>query len=185
MSTVKVLTKNRTCDKCGKRLTKAIRIRYCSWQCRYRGTVLERFMEKVHKTDSCWIWVGGKNAKGYGSFGGDEGVKSAHRYSWLLHKGAIPSGLHVLHTCDNPPCVNPSHLWLGTNKDNTNDKVKKGRHAHGSRSAFAKLTEELVVEIRKRYATEKISQRELADIYGVDHVNIGAAIRRASWKHVP
>jgi hypothetical protein len=95
----------------------------------------ERFFKKVLKTDSCWIWVGCKFPSGYGSFSlRKDGLvveQRAHRVSYILHKGDIPKGLFVCHTCDNPACVNPDHLWLGTHQQNNQDKVNKKRHAFG------------------------------------------------------
>lgn len=92
----------------------------------------DRFWSKVVKTDTCWIWIGAGSTskKGYGQIrlpGAKGRQTSAHRVSWILHRGEIPIGLDVLHKCDNPPCVNPDHLFLGTNQDNVNDKVSKGR----------------------------------------------------------
>lgn len=75
----------------------------------------------------CWLWLGGTNAKGYAHFKYDNVQRRANRFSWEAHKGPIPDGLHVLHSCDNRLCVNPDHLFLGTNQDNVDDKIKKGR----------------------------------------------------------
>lgn len=79
--------------------------------------------------DECWVWFGLLDKSGYGIFK-TEFTASAHRFSYELHKGRIPDGLHVLHTCNNPPCVNPSHLKIGTNKDNIADKIAAGNHKH-------------------------------------------------------
>ena len=89
-----------------------------------------RFWSKVDKTGSCWVWTARCDKDGYGQFDG----KQAHRtiYSWEI--GEIPVGLLVCHSCDNPPCVNPSHLWLGTAKDNAQDRENKGRNVHSSRT---------------------------------------------------
>ena len=93
-------------------------------------TFEERFFDKVHKTSSCWIWTGSKNRKGYGQMSfGRRGTKpvQAHRASWCIHFVYLPKGLWVLHRCDNPSCVNPRHLFLGTAQDNTDDMFRKGR----------------------------------------------------------
>ena len=87
---------------------------------------IERFLAKVDKTDSCWIWTAAKSKRGYGWFR-DGALHQAHRYSFKLFKGDIPNGLLVCHACDVPSCVNPNHLWLGTAKDNTADRDIKGR----------------------------------------------------------
>jgi len=89
---------------------------------------LNLFWEKVEKTDACWNWKAFIDYKGYGQFGFKNKVVRSHRVAWELTFGPIPSGLHVLHRCDNRKCVNPAHLFLGTNKDNVNDRELKGRH---------------------------------------------------------
>ena len=85
-----------------------------------------RFWEKIDKNGKCWEWLGWK-VKGYGRIKVNNIKTLAHRVSWNLHYGDIPKGLYVLHKCDNPPCVNPKHLWLGTQLDNMRDRDKKGR----------------------------------------------------------
>lgn len=98
-----------------------------------KPTFNERFFSFINKTETCWIWTGALNEAGYGMIS-DRSVKSgstakrAHRVSYEIHKGEIPPGLHILHTCDNPKCVNPGHLILGTNLDNVKDMVSKKRH---------------------------------------------------------
>lgn len=87
----------------------------------------ERFMTYVKKTSMCWIWIYHKDSKGYGCIWWNFKKKLAHRLSWELFKGPIPKGKFVCHQCDNPICVKPSHLWIGTAKDNAEDMVKKGR----------------------------------------------------------
>ncbi len=96
----------------------------------------------------CWPWKGCKNKQGYGTFGDDEmKIVKAHRFAWELEGGRIPDGMVVCHTCDNPPCVRISHLFLGTHQDNVDDKIGKGRHAYGIKCAQAKLTKEQVLMI--------------------------------------
>ena len=104
-------------------------------------TLLERFLSKVEFTGTCWIWRGSNRGKGYGNIWANRLSKVATRVSWELFKGVIPNGLLVCHTCDNPPCVNPDHLFLGTQQDNMNDKVKKGRQFRRSKK-MDKLTEQ-------------------------------------------
>lgn len=105
--------------------------------------VEDRFQAKVMKTESCWEWLATHNGRGYGLFRVDGTYQLAHRVSYTLYKGAIPQGLLVRHTCDNPNCVNPDHLEVGTNYDNRQDMMKRGR------CPSSKLTPEQVKEIRE------------------------------------
>lgn len=133
--------------------------------------------------DECWVWAGGTSQKGYGKMrcvpGGN--YQYTHRVSWAVHNGPIPDGLHVLHHCDNPPCCNPNHLFLGTNDDNVADKMSKNRHYAGESSPVAKLSESDVLEIRK------IGREQVASVakrYKVDPSTIYSIINRRTWKHV-
>lgn len=106
--------------------------------------------------------------------------------AWILaHKRDIPKGKQVLHKCDNPPCMNPAHIYLGTPKDNMDDKKRRGRdnRPNGEDFKSAKLTERLVVDVRKRFAAGE-SMRSLAREIGCSHTTIKGAIRRVTWKHV-
>lgn len=112
----------------------------------------EKFWSNVEKTDYCWLWTGANN-RGYGFFTARCVRMLAHRFSWELHNGPIPDGLLVRHkVCDNPPCVNPAHLAIGTEADNKRDMVEHQRSARGERHHSATLTEDLVREIRARKA---------------------------------
>lgn len=127
-----VTSKGRICNRCNY-----LKSHYGSYSFKpLTLTDTERFWNYVKKTDSCWIWGGLKNENNYGMGNLNRKQQRAHRISWELHNGAIPSGLFVCHKCDNPPCVNPEHLFLGTNLDNIKDRVAKGR----SHRANAKLT---------------------------------------------
>lgn len=113
-----------------------------------KQTLEQRFWSKVQKApDGCWVWTGAKTY-GYGVLGIDSRNRRAHRVSFELANGPIPAGLFVCHRCDNPPCVRPDHLFLGTNRDNSQDKIAKGRQPYGSEVHTAKLRETQVVEIR-------------------------------------
>ena len=90
----------------------------------------DRFFEKVEKSGECWLWVGALNSRGYGSFGFEGRRLGAHRFSYELHKGEIPEGMFVCHSCDVRNCVNPDHLWLGDNADNMKDMYQKERRVH-------------------------------------------------------
>jgi len=126
----------RVCANCRKEFTvQAARLkvrgaRFCSWECVVVGES-RRFWEKVDKWGgaACWTWNAATTPGGYGCFTNDLGEQiGAHQFAWLIHFGEIPEGKDVLHKCDNPPCVRPEHLFLGTQKDNMRDMVAKGRH---------------------------------------------------------
>jgi hypothetical protein len=161
-------------------------------------TLEERFWSRVDKAagaDACWLWNGHLNAYGYGTLGaGDSGrgdgrlrTMRAHRVSWEMANGPIPEGMHVCHTCDNRKCVNPAHLFLGTNADNVADKVAKGRgsRAAGSTNGFAKLTEAQVCEMRQDYARGGVTYPQLASRYGINQATVGKIITGKQWTHLP
>lgn len=151
----------------------------------YNGTPTERFWKYVKKTNTCWLWIGTKTTAGYGALRlRGESKQQAHRFSYELHKGTIPNGMCVLHSCDNPPCVNPSHLWLGTLKDNAIDREKKGRGVDnkGEKNSRAKLTLNQVEKIRELYETAKYFQRELGVLFSVSRSNIREIVNKNSWK---
>jgi hypothetical protein len=111
----------------------------------------------------------------------------AHRLSWELHRGPIPEGLKVLHSCDNPPCSNPEHLWLGTPAENNADRDRKGRLIvlRGEAQRNARLTAAAVRDIRTRYARREAKPGALAAEYGMGRSTIWRVIRREAWRHLP
>ncbi len=151
-----------------------------------------RFWKKVDKrTDvDCWNWIGSKRL-GYGLFvmDGRKGkfkIDSAHRVSYMLNIGPISVDLLVLHRCDNPSCVNPKHLFLGTHGDNMKDKANKGRAPshQGTANGCAKLTEHQVLEIRHLYKMKSLPIDELSYRYKVSKTNIRYIIKRKTWRHI-
>ena len=137
---------------------------------------------KIGMPGGCWEWIGAKSkpwrgrlSYGYFRFYGHQ--TKAHRVAYRLVKGVIPNGMYVLHRCDNPPCVRPDHLFLGTLKDNMADCREKGR----KRYAY-KLTPEQILEIRQRYTPRKISQRMLAKEYNVNPLTIFKILKRKTYR---
>lgn len=118
---------------------------------RKRIPLFQRFWKFVQKTEGCWLWIGAVNDKGYGQIqqGRGLGAVLAHRVSYLIHFGEFDESLEVCHSCDNPPCVNPSHLFLGTHQDNMDDMVRKNRGVFGHCSIPDELAEQ-VKEMRQR-----------------------------------
>lgn len=151
-----------------------------------------RFWKRVIGTadpDACWGWLGGADKDGYGRLwlGGAEGPNIvASRFSWQIHFGPIPDGLRVLHRCDNPPCCNPHHLFLGTNAENSADMVTKGRSFRpvGALAGAAKMTEADVAAIRER-AGKGQTQRAIAAQFGLSFQQISRIVRRDRWAHIP
>lgn len=176
---------------------------------------MERFWTKVRKTKSgCWLWKGALYSNGYGVFSLDGKMTGAHRASWVLTFGSIPKGLCVCHTCDVRNCVRPSHLFLGTQKDNIHDCIRKRRFSTGKKHAKAlkrrapyylsasyrsacregarkgaqhhnaRLTETKVRKIREIYVTGKVTQKQLAARFKVNQAVISTVINRKAWRHV-
>lgn len=133
----------------------------------------------------CWEWDGGRYNTGYGCVSvGDSKRNHASRVAYLAWVGPLDDGLFACHRCDNPPCINPAHLFAGTPKENSEDAAKKNRSAHGERQGGHKLTEDEVRAARVAYATGKFSHRELAQAYGVSTSGINLAIRGKTWARV-
>ena len=142
----------------------------------------DRFFAKVRKTDGCWLWTAGKYGQyGYGGFWWMGRTHTAHGVSWVLHCGPIPSGLSILHRCDIPLCVNPSHLFVGTRKDNLQDANNKGRWpSYGVSNGSAKLDRDRVEQIRFLFCSGA-SLRALAKQFGVHHRTIFKIVHGKLW----
>jgi len=135
--------------------------------------------------DGCWEMPDVvHNTKGYAQIGFDGRLHRAHRLFYVALVGEIPDGLHVCHACDNGGCVNPDHLWLGTQADNMADMAQKGRAARGEVNVKAKLTEEKVLEIRRLYATGGYTQQEIAAEFGVARAHVSHIVNGRHWTHV-
>jgi hypothetical protein len=159
----------------------------------HRLLLVDRFWGHVgivNDDDSCWLWLGHIRPSGYGS----QGNHRAHRLSWEIHFGTIPKGIWVLHTCDNPPCVRPNHLFLGTPLDNARDRGAKGRNGHGhgfktedilrgEMHPNSRLTEEIVRQMRAQYQPGD-SYSALGREFGIGPGHTRQIILRESWAHV-
>jgi hypothetical protein len=185
-----------TCESCGISVTRPKgdegRGRFCSSKCARAAQTFpsreERFWKKVQKSEECWLWTGGLNSRSrwpgfrYGllSTGSRENHRKelAHRVSWEIHNGPIPPGAFVCHRCDNPICVRPDHLFIGSAADNADDRDQKGRQRPGK----TRLTPYLVSEIRRRRANgEKV--QVLADDYGISTGHVSNIANRRWWRN--
>jgi hypothetical protein len=147
---------------------------------------IPQFWARVKVTansDRCWEWTGYCLKSGHGVTSRKAEVMLAHRFAWFITHGEVPSGLHVLHSCDNPPCVNPNHLFLGTHQDNVADMVSKGRQQRGERCHLSKYTED-VVRLLKERLRSGWTVRKCSEVMGIPYNTVGAINRGYSWKHV-
>jgi hypothetical protein len=155
-------------------------------------TIEQRFWAKVQKADGCWIWTGARHSiEGHGHMKIEGKSIGAHRLSYQIAFGSIPPGLFVCHQCDNPPCVNPAHLFLGTNQDNLADMLAKGRQNRrfpqifrGDLHGRAKLTSSNVLAIRQEWNAGTTSVTQFANLYGVSRGAINHVLRGNTWRHV-
>jgi hypothetical protein len=177
------------CEHCGKefqainyRAKKGL-ARFCDRACSRQsivGNPLDRFWNHVDKTsdkNGCWIWTGDFSNTGYGRIGVNGKRILTHRFSWSLVNGEIPDGLQVCHHCDNRWCVNPEHLFLGTNEDNIADMVSKARQQH-------RLNPSDVRKARDLYKTGNYSQSQLARMFRINQSSMSAVIGRRTWKSI-
>jgi len=156
---------------------------------RIRIPVADRFWRYVNKTDTCWLWTGCTRNFGYGviNLGGKHGkAERAHRLSWILHNGPIPEKMFVCHHCDNPLCVRPDHLFLGTPAANNHDMAMKGRYdkvkrPKGERHGRSKLTDADVLSIRAAYDVPVVTITTLGEEYGVSAQTIYRIILGNTW----
>lgn len=188
---------NAKCGQCGQSFDfpkPSSNRRFCGLKCarayfdgRPKKSLAQAFWPKVNKGASCWAWTGAKDAFGYGVLGVNGSTEKAHRVSWAIHNGSIPSGLFVCHTCDTPSCVNPAHLWLGNALDNNRDRDQKGRGVSvgvkGERHRWSKLSLLQVQQIRGMRGT--MYQREIAKLYGISRSAVSSIWTGKVWAHDP
>jgi hypothetical protein len=154
----------------------------------WKGTSEERFWNfiKRGKKDDCWGWVGGKTKDGYGHFSVNKKSVLSHRFSYELHFGKIIDDMSVLHRCDNPPCCNPEHLFLGTQKDNMQDCKKKGRiyvpDICGEQNGRSKLSYNKVNKIREIFLSKEYSQRKIAEKFNISFQSVWSICHGKIWK---
>lgn len=151
-------------------------------------SLLERFEDKFipEPNSGCWLWMGAITRGGYGHIrkrvNNVNKMTRAHRVSYELYKGPIPEGLQVLHTCDNPICVNPNHLFLGTNQDNVDDKVSKDRHSFGRSSNHMWLSKELADKIKSVYLNSKLSMKAVASMFNTSAPQVCRIVKNKIWR---
>lgn len=152
----------------------------------------KKFWGKVIKTNDCWEWKGFRTKRGYGVFYFNWGQCIASRMAFAITNGPIPKGLMVCHKCDNPPCCNPSHLFLGTHEENQKDKANKKRSAasvhpkkyRGEMNGFSILQKHEVLEIRSLHSSGSLKMPAIAKRYNVSYHAVYDIIRRKNWKHI-
>ncbi len=195
------MNKSKACICCGITYYRRARLgiaqwdksRYCSRACRYKGQTIDpitRFWSKVDKTGDCWIWTACKHGFGYGFFSvkrsnGTWRHIGAHRFAYELANQCSVGDKEVCHKCDNPSCVRPDHLFVGTQADNMADMNRKGRRHQacfaGTRNPNARLDENDIRAIRNLYPG--FTQQKIADMYSVTQAHISSILRGKKWAH--
>lgn len=150
-----------------------------------KRSLAQRFWERVDQRSAaeCWAWTGARYNTGYGQLWSGTRSVGAHRVSWELHYGKVPAGHGVFHRCDNRPCVNPSHLFVGPQLANMRDKVSKDRQARGETDGNSRYTANMVREVRARYASG-MTQREAGEPFGMKQAVVSDIVRRRTWRHI-
>ena len=133
----------------------------------------------------CWFWLGHRSDEGYGMCRCVAGYAYAHRVFFAAYKGPLVAGMHVLHKCDTPACVNPDHLFLGTHIQNMADQKRKNRHAFGEQNAHASLTDEMVMRMREEGLSGQDNFKRVGKKLGLSHHTIRDAVVGRSWTHLP
>lgn len=157
----------------------------CGCRMSFKPTIDQRFFSKFDKCEGCWEWKGIIAKVGYGIFSIKGKPIYAHRYSYEKFKGKIPKGMLICHTCDNPKCINPDHLFTGTYQDNTDDMIekKRSRNLRGSDCPHSKLNEKIVLKLREDYSKGK-SIKDMAIEFHVSVSAITHAVKKIKWRHV-